>query len=106
MNYCTIRKCRHIGWILQALMTDPHAIGYILKDEEIFRKRIIRKYGYEQGLPTLDILELVPNPVETVYPISFLSDGSTPMDYLLLNSLAKNIITAGILKSELGGEKA
>jgi len=70
-------------------MTDPHAIGYILKDEEIFRKRIIRKYGYEQGLPTLDILELVPNPVETVYPISFLSDGSTPMDYLLLNSLAK-----------------
>lgn len=89
MDYTAKRKFRHICQIVQTLMINPQLIGCILKDEEVIRKRIIRKYGCEQGLPTLDISELISNPLEIVYPVSFLSDGSTPMDYLLLNSLAK-----------------
>ena len=89
MSSNTIRKCRYLSRILQTLVADPRAIGCILNDEEVIRKRIIRKFGYEQGLPTLNLVELIPNPAETVYPLSFLSDGSTPTDYLLLNSLAK-----------------
>ncbi|AGB02448.1 class I SAM-dependent methyltransferase [Methanoregula formicica] len=89
MNNKWIRKGHHIIQIFRTIITNPSSIGNVLTDEVVIRKRIIQKYGFERGLPTLDLLDLLPEFVDTVYPISFLSDGSTPIDYLLLNSLAK-----------------
>lgn len=89
MDYKIIKWYGYISRIIKTLLTKPRAIACVLKDDDVIKERVIKNYGYKQGLPTLDILELVSNPVKTVYPLSFLSDGSTPMDYFLLNSLAK-----------------
>lgn len=89
MDYKIIKRCGYISRIFKTLLANPRAIACVLKEDDVIKERVIKKIWDEQGLPTLDILELIPNPVKTVYPLSFLSDGSTPMDYFLLNSLAK-----------------
>lgn len=88
MNY-NARKFIQIKRMSQTLLKNPRAIGHILRDEDNFIKEVTKKYGYRNGLPVLDLLDLIPNFSETLDPISFLSDGSTPTDYGLLKSLAR-----------------
>ena len=48
-----------------------------------------RKYGLGRGLPTLDLLDLVPEFEEQVAPYAFLEGGSTTIDLALLKALAR-----------------
>lgn len=82
------KKWRHGKRIFHILLKDPRGIGCVLSYDSDFREEV-KKYGYEKGLPVLDLLELFPNFSETLDPMSFLSDGSTPTDYALLKSLAR-----------------
>lgn len=83
------KKLKQVARIGKILLKNPSAIGQILGYEDDFRKEVTNKYGYEDGLPVLDFLELIPCFSETINPISSLSDGSSPTDYALLKCLAK-----------------
>jgi len=71
------------------LIQNPALINKVLDAPEVNQKEIKQKYNLEKGLPTIDILDLIPDLKETVEPFSFLDGGSTPLDLLLLKCLAK-----------------
>lgn len=71
------------------VLEDPRALEKILRYDRHYRKEVVERYGYADGLPVVDLLDLIPGFSETLDPISFLSDGSTPTDYALLKALAK-----------------
>lgn len=50
---------------------------------------VSRKYGLGDGLPTIDLLDLLPAVNETVSPYAFLEGGSMPIDLALLKALAR-----------------
>jgi len=53
------------------------------------RKQVIRKHGFGKGLPTVCILDFLPESGENVDPYSFLCGMSPPMDIALLRALAR-----------------
>jgi len=50
---------------------------------------VIRQYGCENGLPTADLLDILPGFEETVDPYTFLEGGSLPIDLALVKALAR-----------------
>lgn len=69
--------------IIKKLIREPKSIARIFDDSEIWTRK-----GYEKGLPTVDILDLLPNRTLTVHPYSFLYGTSLPIDMALLRALA------------------
>jgi len=53
------------------------------------RTEVAKKYGLAKGLPSVSILDLLPEFIETVAPYSFLYGMSPPLDIALLNGLAR-----------------
>jgi len=54
------------------------------------RKKLIKKYGLKNGLPVIDFLEILPNYIEIIKPLSFIPGGSSSIiDYALLVGLAR-----------------
>jgi len=58
-----------------------------LQDDK--KNYVIKKYGLKKGLPFIDILDLLPNFKETIFPYSYLSHSSYISDLALLKGLAK-----------------
>lgn len=58
------------------------------------------EYGYEHGLPVVDLLDLLPGFAETVTPYSFLEGQALPTDMALLKGLARR--TPGCRYFEIG----
>lgn len=50
---------------------------------------VIKKYGFEGGLPSIDMLDILPNFKEEIKPFSFLGGGSSPLELAFLKSLAR-----------------
>src|SRR5262245_46100927 len=50
---------------------------------------VARTYGFPDGLPVLDLLDLFPAFNEDVRPFAFLEGGSSPIDLALLKALAR-----------------
>jgi len=57
-------------------------------EEQNSRMRIIKK-GYEKGVPTVDLLNLLPDLNETIHNYTYLDDTSQVTDIVLLKGLAK-----------------
>lgn len=53
------------------------------------REYVSRQHGLRQGLPAIDLLDLVPDLAEDVSPYAFLEGGSTTIDLALLKALAR-----------------
>lgn len=53
------------------------------------RRQVQRKYGYESGLPEVDLLDLLPDLDETIEPYTFLGGQALPTDIALLKGLAR-----------------
>jgi len=53
------------------------------------RDHVSRKYGFGNGLPQLDLLDLFPEFKESVTPYAFLEGGSSTIDLALLKALAR-----------------
>jgi predicted O-methyltransferase YrrM len=71
------------------LLRKPYLINLLLEDQEVNREKVIEKYGFENGLPKIDITSLTEKKSLTVDPYTFLEGGSLPTDYLLLKLLAE-----------------
>lgn len=82
-------KIKTLLRILNVLVRDPKCLAKVLDEETEKRDYVIKRYGYEQGLPTIDLLDLFPNFEETVEPYSFLEGTSLSIDLALLKALAR-----------------
>lgn len=82
-------KLRNISRAIRTLLRNPSALSRVLVDEH--KEEVVRIHGLACGLPTLDLLDLLPDFHMTVRPYSFLEGTSTVMDIALLNSLASRI---------------
>jgi predicted O-methyltransferase YrrM len=82
-------KAKTILKIIKALSESPERLLRVM-DEEIDKKDyIIKKYGFFQGMPVIDLLSIFPDFSETVEPYSFLDGTSMLTDLALLKSLVR-----------------
>lgn len=71
------------------LVRDPRCLVKVFDEETEKKDYVITRYGYEYGLPTIDLLDLFSNFEETVEPYSVLDGTSLPIDLALLKALAR-----------------
>jgi predicted O-methyltransferase YrrM len=72
------------------IFSKPYLLNHILDDEEVKREYVQKKYGFPNGLPSVNLLELFPDFEDTIQPYSFLDGSSLLTDMALLRGLAKN----------------
>lgn len=53
--------------------------------------QVLKKYGYPNGFPTVDLFELLPAFDEKIEPYSFLDGVASPIDIAILKGLAREI---------------
>jgi methyltransferase family protein len=80
-------KIRKFTKALGAIAKQPSLLNNVLNDSAVWQ-RYVRKYGFEDGLPMVNIETLVPGFSGTVPVFAFLDGGSLPTDILLLMKLA------------------
>lgn len=82
-------KIKKLLKILGTFVRNPKSLARLLDEETEREKYVIRKYGYEYGLPAIDLLDLFSGFEETVEPYSFLEGTSLLIDLALLRALAR-----------------
>ncbi|MBC7862840.1 MAG: class I SAM-dependent methyltransferase [Bacteroidia bacterium] len=73
------------------LLRKPYLINLVLEDNEVNRNTVVQQYGFENGLPKIDITALTEKKEYTIEPYTFLEGGSLPTDYMLLKIMAEKI---------------
>jgi predicted O-methyltransferase YrrM len=74
---------------LWQIVKNPWLLNHVLDEENYWRKKVVKKHGFANGLPVIDIEELFPGFDETVTPYAFLDGSCLPTDLALLRALAK-----------------
>jgi predicted O-methyltransferase YrrM len=82
-------KIKKIFEIIKVLSKSPELLLRVLDEETDKRDYVIKKYGFFQGMPVVDLLSLFPDFSETVEPYSFLEGTSMLTDLALLKSLVR-----------------
>jgi hypothetical protein len=78
--------------ILRILTKNPK---YLLRGwysgvlEAAKKEDVIKRYNLPNGIPTIDLLDLVPSFKETVEPYSYLTETSPPIDIAFLKAMAR-----------------
>jgi predicted O-methyltransferase YrrM len=70
------------------LLKKPALLNNVLYDDDVMHEAVMQKHDLPQGLPIVDLLDIVPGLHETVQPYSFLDGTSSPLDLALLRALA------------------
>lgn len=73
------------------IIKNPYLLNKVLDDDDTNKSLVIQKYNLPNGLPTVDILELLPNLNINLEPVSFSEGGSTSLDLALLKGMANSI---------------
>jgi predicted O-methyltransferase YrrM len=89
MNMANIKH--EVKKLVKTLAINPTALKLVAEGGDLYKKEVIKKYKLKNGLPVIDITDMFPGFCETIYPVSCLSGGSTPLDYVLLKCLAKRM---------------
>jgi predicted O-methyltransferase YrrM len=86
-------KAANVLAALRELVKDPRKLRYVRDaDYEVRMQRYVaQQFGYDQGLPVIDLLDLFPDFSECVQPYSFLEGQATVPDIALLKGLARRI---------------
>jgi predicted O-methyltransferase YrrM len=71
------------------LLKKPALLNNVLHDKDVMKELVAGRHKMPDGLPVVDLLEIVPSFNETVHPYSFLDGTSSPLDLALLRALAK-----------------
>jgi predicted O-methyltransferase YrrM len=64
-------------------------VARLLDYELRFRLRVEEEFGLSSGLPTVDLLELLPGLEERIESMSFLGGSASPVEMAMLRSLAR-----------------
>ena len=75
--------------VVKLLARDPRRLGNLIDHRAEERAYVSQHYGLTDGLPTVDLLDLLPGFDETVEPVSFLEGTSLVTDLALLRALAR-----------------
>lgn len=78
--------------VLKLIARDPRRLGNLIDHRADARADVTQRYGLPDGLPTVDLLHLLPGlreMGETVEPVSFLEGTSLLTDLALLKGLAR-----------------
>lgn len=76
---------------LSLILRNPWLLNKVLDEDEFWKTKVIKKYGFTSGLPVISAEELFGDFTETVDPCAFLDGGSLPTDLALLKKLARSI---------------
>ena len=76
---------------LKQITHNPWLLNKVLDDDQYWRKKVTRQFGFQDGLPVISPGELFGDFSETVEPFAFLDGGSLPTDLALLKKLARRI---------------
>lgn len=76
-----------LWWILRK----PALLNHVLTDEDTWRSYVGKKYQIQNGLPLVEISQLINPGAITLGPMTFLDGGSLPTDLMLLAGLAEKI---------------
>jgi hypothetical protein len=84
-------KLAKLARVVGTIAVNPRSLGKVLLDpyEIGFQNRVAQVQGFEKGLPTIDLLDLVPGLDETIDPYCFMNGSSRTVDLALLKALAK-----------------
>ncbi|MGB2775332.1 MAG: class I SAM-dependent methyltransferase [Anaerolineae bacterium] len=82
-------QLRTLWKVLRLLAQDPRRLGNLIDHRAEERAYVTQTYGLGDGLPTVDLLDLLPGFEETVEPVSFLEGTSLLTDLALLKALAR-----------------
>ena len=80
-----------IGLIIKAVFSDPRSFAnalYHYCEEANWKRYVTKKKGYGKGLPTLDLLDLLPGLDETIHNYTYLDGTSRVTDIVVLKALA------------------
>ena len=95
-----MKKIRKLLKALLLIVKQPALLNKVLDDADVNRAEVANKHGLPNGLPVVDICDLLPGFHETIEPFCFLDGGSTPIDLALLKGLARK--TAACNYFEIG----
>jgi predicted O-methyltransferase YrrM len=76
---------------ISLVIRNPWLLNKVLEEEEYWKSEVVKKYGFQHGLPVIKAEELFGNFYETIDPFAFLDGGSLPTDLALLKKLARRI---------------
>jgi predicted O-methyltransferase YrrM len=71
------------------LVRNPYLLNHVLDEEVYWRKKVVHRFGFSDGLPVIDIADLFPGFSQVVAPYAFLDGSCTPPDLALLRGLAE-----------------
>ncbi len=76
---------------LGQIIRNPWLLNKVLEEDEYWRKKVVKQYGFPHGLPVIRPEEFFGDFIETVDPFAFLDGGSLVTDIALLKKLARKI---------------
>lgn len=80
------------------LLKNPWLLRYAFDDQSYWQKRAGKKYGFDAGLPVLELIDFFQDSSETVAPFAFLGGGSMPTDLALIRALLRKYPTENYLE--------
>lgn len=86
-----MKKIKKLVKALGLILKQPALLNKIIDDEGVNKTEVTQKYDLPNGLPTVNITDLLPNFHVKIASYSALEGGSTPIDIGLLKSLAASI---------------
>ncbi len=67
----------------------PYLLNAVINDEQVRKEEVVRRYGLSDGLPVVEIQDLIPDFAEKASPYAYLSGATMPIDIALLRAIAR-----------------
>lgn len=83
----TGKAFKALWWILRR----PVLLTRVLSDEDNWKEYVAKKYGMPEGLPVVNMSQLIGNKSYKLGPMTYHDGGSLPTDLMLLAGLAERI---------------
>ena len=84
-----MNKLQKFAKAIGLICRHPYLLNLVLQDEDTSKRELIRRHGFADGLPVIDINNLFPDFNETAKPYAYLSGATMPIDIALLKALAR-----------------
>ncbi len=85
-----MNKFRKAFTAIREIAKNPYLLNHVIDEELFWKKKVMKKHGFELGLPQVKITDLLGDFREKVSPYAFLDGSSSPLDLALLRGLAWN----------------
>lgn len=82
-------KLKKLIFSLFYILRQPSLLSHVFEKSNFWQKYIKTKYGITNGLPSVELDEIIPDFSEKLSTVSFLGGSSMPTDLALLQGLAR-----------------